>query len=338
MRSYGIKHVTILAVLALASLALAMPAASQAVGSPTEAAAPTVKTGGARVSGTTVVLEGTVNPHTLATTYYFRYGPTVVYEHETTHATLKGGPNEIDPEKVSATAPGIQPGWHYVLVATNEKAKNAEGQPTNVEGHDRVFTLKTKTNTKGKKLAFVLAKTFPPTTLGSVFILDGALTGTGDANRAIQLESTPYPYRAAYADVGAPILTGPTGAFSFHVAGLTSSTKFRIATVSAPRLISDVVPALVSVRVVLKARAAGPKGFVRLYGTVTPAEAGAHVYFQLERLPKAKGEKPVLEKPGKLEKPGQVEKSEKEKAPTFLTKFNTVVKRATKTVSRLASW
>jgi hypothetical protein len=322
MSSHIVGRLRPLALFALATIALAAPLASQAASSSTTPAAPSVVTGGARMSGAAGVLEGSVNPHTLTTTYYFKYGPNVApYEQQTATATLKGGPNEIDTEKVSAVAPGIKEGWHYVLVASN-----ADGPPQ--EGRDHVFKVKVKLKTK--KPAFVLAKSFPPTPIGSTFVLDGTLAGTGSANRAIVLQATPYPYTAAYATVGAPILTGPTGAFSFHVAGLTSSTKFRVATASAPLLFSKIVPEQVSVRVILKARQAGHDGLVRLYGTVTPAEVGAHVYFQLEKVAK-----PKLDKPGKLEKPGK-EKAEKEKPPVFSTKFATVVKRATKTISRFS--
>jgi hypothetical protein len=322
MRSYRIKHMTILPALALASLALALPLTSQAASSPSEPAAPSVSTGGVgTVTGTSAVLQGSVNPHTLATSYYFKYGPTIAYGEQTAAGTVPGGPSAIDTVKVSATATGIQPSWHYLLVAIN-----ADGPK---EGHDRLFSIKATTK-KTKKPGFVLAKSFPPTPLGDAFVLDGTLTGAGNANRAIVLQASPYPYTAAYADVGAPILTGPTGTFSFHVAGLSSSTKFRVATASPPSLLSRVIPELVSVRVVLRARASGHKGLVRLYGTVVPAEVGAHVYFQLEKAAKTNAEKP-----GKPEKSGKAE--EKEKAPKFATKFDTVVKHATKTISRFSA-
>ena len=87
-------------------------------------------------------------------------------------------------------------------------------------------------------------------------------------------------------------------------------------------------------RVVLKARSSGHRGLVRLYGTVTPAEVGAKVFIELEKVAKPKADKPgKLEKP---EKPGKPEKEKGEKPPSFSTKFDTVVKRGTKSISRFS--
>ena len=185
----------------------------------------------------------------------------------------------------------------------------------------------------------MLPKTFAPTPLGGTFALSGALTGTGNANRAIVLQASPYPYTAPFADIGASIVTNATGRFSFRVAHLSASTKFRVGTVGPPLLYSPIVPARVAVFVTLKARSGGHTGLARLYGTVTPAEVGAHVFFQLEK--PAKTEKTAKsEKPAKLEKPGKgkSEKSEeREEAPTFSTKFSTIVKRGTRTISRFSA-
>ena len=52
--------------------------------------APIVATGGvAHVRGTSAVLNGTVDPHGAATTYYFQYGPTIAYGKQTTPACAK---------------------------------------------------------------------------------------------------------------------------------------------------------------------------------------------------------------------------------------------------------
>jgi hypothetical protein len=324
MNNFRITRKIVPPALVLASLALALPLASQAAnGRQTTPGAPLVTTGAVgRVTGTTAVLEGSVDPRTYTTTYYFEYGPTSAYGHLTAVGTLPGGSTATAIVKVSETATGFLPDWHYRLVASNEIGKK--------DGNEHTYTLKT---TK-KKSEFLLPKTFLPTPLGGTFVLTGTLTGTGNGDRAIVLQESPYPYTAPYTNVGGPILTGPTGAFSFHVPNLTTSTKFRVATVAAPSVVSPVVPEQVSLRVVLKARTAGKKGLVRLYGTVTPAAVGAHVFIQLEKAPKTKGEKP-----GKIEKPereGKRERSEKEPVPTFATKFDTVVKRATKSISRFS--
>jgi hypothetical protein len=326
MSSRPIRRIIALPMLALTVVAAAAPASQAASGSGRAmAGVPLVSTGGVgRVSGTSATLDGTVDPRTYATTYYFQYGPTVAYGQVTASATLPAGSTAT--VKVSLTASGFLAGYHYRLMASNEAGPSKAGK-------DRVYTA---TAIK-KKNEFVLPKTFQPTPLGGTFMLTGTLTGIDNAGREVVLQASPYPYTAPYADVGMPLLTGPTGAFSFHVANMLSSTKFRVATVATAgslQLQSAVIPELVTVRVILKARSAGHKGLARLYGTVTPAEVGAHVFIELEKAPR-----PTAVKPGKLEKPEKPARAEKEKGekpPSFSTKFDTIVKRATRTISRFS--
>jgi hypothetical protein len=327
MSSFNIKRMTILPALALASVALALPLASQAASTtnPTTPGAPHAATGVAHASGASTVLEGTINPHNLATTYYFQYGPTVTYGSQTTTASVPAGATTV---KVEQTVTGLTPGYHYRLVAIN-----ADGKRT---GHDHVFN----TAASKKKPGFALPKTYEPTPIGDAFVLSGTLTGSGNANRAIVLQESPYPYTTAYVDVGSPIATSSVGHFTFRVADLRTSTKFRVSTLNTVPLRSLIVPAQVSARVVLKVRTSKRKGLVRLYGTVTPADVGAHVYFQLEKAPKGEGEgAPKSEKLAKLENPAKKKKSSSEKSekgPTFSTKFSTVVKRGTAALSRFS--
>lgn len=71
------------------------------------------------------------------------------------------------------------------------------------------------------------------------------------------------------------------GGFSFPFLGLLESAQLRVATVGKPEVFSAVVLENVAVRVSFHARSTGRPGFVRLYGTVAPAELGALVGFQL---------------------------------------------------------
>ena len=118
MRSFGITRMTVLRVVALSSLSLVLPLASEAArnkeGSP---GPPIASTGGfSHASGSSAVLKGGVDPRTLPTTYYFQYGPTAAYGSQTTPASLPAGTVKV---KVSQTVKAILVGYHYRLVATN---------------------------------------------------------------------------------------------------------------------------------------------------------------------------------------------------------------------------
>ena len=333
MRRYRIQQMWGLTALALTGLVLALPLAAWArVHSTNGTTPPTVSTRPARLSGSSVLLEGTVDPHALATTYYFKYGPTTAYGQQTAVGKIEASATAVAAQKVSEAAPGIKEGFHYRVVATNAGGTS--------EGHDRVVTAKKKG--KAGKPGFSLPKTFAAIPLGSEFVLSGTLTGAKNGGREIVLQASPYPYRTGYANVGAPLLTTASGAFSFRVANMRTSTRFRVVTVGVPVLSSLIVPAQVEVRVVLKVRSSSHKGLFRLYGTVTPAEIGAHVLVQLEKPPAEEKNSESSEKPSKLEKPGAGglgkggSGKKEEKGPTFATKFKTAVKAGTKTLSRFS--
>jgi hypothetical protein len=329
MTSLWIKRITTLQLLALAGVALALPLSAQAAGKPSKGAIPgkpIVSTGGAsHQTATSALIAGTINPRTLATTYFFQYGPSTAYGSQTTPATVPAGTAKV---KVTKLVTKVLVGWHYRLVATN-----ADGTTL---GQDR--TLST---TQSTKPGFTLPKLFQPTPLGGAFLLKGTLTGPGNVNRLIVLQGTPYPYTTPYTNIGAPIPTGAGGVFAFRVPSLTTSTKFRVSRVGNPALYSLVVPETVSARVTLKVRSSSRKGLVRLYGTVTPAAVGARVYFQLEKAPKKEQNGPRAEKPIRPEDPTKTHKNSKseraeEKGPTFATKLSSVVKRGTRTLSRFS--
>jgi hypothetical protein len=291
----------------LASAALALPVASQAAGATMKSGPPLVSTGAvAQVRGTSAELQGTVNPHGAATTYYFEYGPTVAYGRRTSSASLPAGFTKV---KVGRPVLGLQPGYHYRLAATNAFI------PSGAKfGHDRTYTPRTS------RLAFVIAKPSAPTVFGGTVTVSGTLSGVGGASRPIVLQESPYPFLEAFASVGSPQVTSPAGRFSFRVGVLSQTTQFRVNTVDPRPLYSPIVTEQVAVRVSFKVRSAGRQGFMRLYGTVAPAQVGARVVFQLQ----------------KHVRPGRTEKTS-ERTVAWAAQGSTVVKRATKTLSRFSS-
>jgi hypothetical protein len=252
----------------LASAALALPFGSQAATTAPAPKAPTVNTGGFATVGTSAVtLKGSVNPHGLVTVYAFQFGTTTGYGAQTAPVSAGNGTTGVT---VSQMITGLPPSvtYHYRLIATNAVGTT--------NGKDATFIKKIP-------LTFKLAGTPNPTVFGSSFTVNGVLSGTSAANTAVVLQSNPYPYLGGFKNTIGPELTDSTGRFSFSIANLMESTQFRVATIGTPSVNSPVVTARVAVRVSLHLRSTGRPGFVRMYGTVTPAEVGAHVGFQLMR-------------------------------------------------------
>jgi hypothetical protein len=328
MSSFTTKRVRGVAALTGAVLAVAFaPGASVAAGGSSDNSGtetqgpPIVSTGPAKVVGSLTELTGTVNPHGLPTSYHFEYGPSLASLSATKTEELKfaGAADTSTPEKVTASVSGAPVGDVYRLVAENTDGKKP--------GKDRTVTVKTKKT----KSAIELPKTFQPTIVGGTFVLSGTLTGTGEGNRAIVLQASPYPYRTAFVTVE-ETHTSTLGGFSFTVRDFTTSTRYRVATVATstqPALSSEFLTQLAVVRVTLHAQTSRhAKGIVRLFGTVSPVETGAHVFLQLEQT-----SKPKQTHSEKLEK---TPREEQEHAPHFATRFSTVVKRATKSISRFS--
>ncbi len=289
----------------LALAACAAPLVAQAATAPAKPTAPKATTGGATaVHGTSATLVGTVDPGGAAATYSFEYGPTIAYGKRTTPGKLPAGTSRV---KVGQAVAGLIAGYHYRLLATNEVAT--------AYGKDRTFGVKKKAG----KTKFTLPKTSAPTVYGGTYVLSGTLGGTGNANRALVLQASPYPFLEAFTTIGVPVHTDAAGRFGFRVPHMVKTTQFRVATLDPRPLYSHVTTQQVAVKVSLKVRSSGSRGLVRLYGTVTPAKPGAHLDFQLF----------------KAVRPGNSPKAE-EKTARFATQFSTLVKKGTATVSRFS--
>lgn len=301
-RANAVRRLVLLAPI-LAILATAVPLGAQAAA--TKAALPKASTGGATaVRGTSATLLGTVDPNGAATSYHFQYGPTLAYGKQTAAGNLPAGTTRI---KVGQAATGLLSGYHYRLVASNANGEDF--------GKDRTFGVKRTTTTN----KFALAKSPESTVFGETYVLGGTLSGPGNANRAVALQASPYPFLEAFTTTGAAGHTDAAGRFSFRVANLTRTTQFRVSTLDPRPIYSRTVTEQVAVKVTLKVRSSGHPGLVRLYGTVTPAKPGAHLDFQLL----------------KKVRPGSTPKAE-ERTTKYATQFSTLVKRATSTVSRFS--
>ena len=248
------------ATVAVAACALALAAAMPGAAS---AAAPKATTGGAKdVSYGTATVGGTINPGGEATSYYFQFGPTHAYGGQTgigsAGASDKGVP-------VAVALAGLQPltVYHYRLVAVN-------GAGT-VFGKDRTF------QTTKVPLSLSILSSPNPALYGGPVVVQGTLSGTGNAGRQVILLGRSFPFTAPFATIGNPEITTATGSFSFTLLGSPASMQFQVVTTTKPVVASLVATENVAVRVASHLARTRRHGFARVYGTVTPAEDGAQV-------------------------------------------------------------
>ncbi len=244
----------------------ACAALAGAASTPPPPAAPTIGVVySSDVTFSSVVLHGDVYPNGGDTNYYFQYGKTSGYGAQTTLAPAGNGTIKL---KLSQQVIGLQPAttYHYRLVATSPAGTSMST--------DHAFT------TPKVPLSLAIAGVPNPVLFGDPFVVEGTLSGTGSASHAIVLQANLFPFTAGFKTVGNPELTSTTGGFSFPVVGLGENAQLRVQTVGSPTVTSPVVTENVAVRVTFHARRTHRRGRWRLYGTVTPAEAGALVGFQ----------------------------------------------------------
>lgn len=255
---YGRRAATAAAVLMTSALWMAL-----ATSAPAAVSVPGVSTGAASaVTYGTATLNGAIDPHGSNTTYYFQYGTTRAYDAQTALADAGAGTRAI---KVAAAVSGLQPltVYHYRLLAVN-----AAGAATGV---DHTF----KTAKVPLSLQILVAPN--PTVFGGNATVEGTLSGTGNAGRAVVLQQNPFPYTAGFSDLGNPELTTSTGSFAFGVTGLAQATQYRVVTETKVPVVSPIAIESVAVAIDAHVGRTHRRHHARFYGTVTPAVDGMQV-------------------------------------------------------------
>lgn len=248
------------------ALALVVPAIAQA-----QSAKPAVKTGAvADLQAQTATLLGRVNASGARTTYFFQYGPTTRYGAVTPSGVVAADAGAIN---VTAALGGLAPftTYHYRLVARNRNGTT--------RGADRTF------KTKRQPLGLALAATPNPVGFGRPVVLAGTLSGTGNANRQILLQSNPFPYTQGFAPTANVQLTNAAGQFAFPLLAVPLNTQYRVVIPGKPEIASPIVSLGVAVRVSTNTSATRVRTGrrVRFFGTVRPARPGAQFAIQTLR-------------------------------------------------------
>jgi hypothetical protein len=249
---------------ALGACLVAMVVPAGAAAAP---AKPSVTTGGtANLAPTSVVLNGTVDPNEVATTYFFQYGTTSLYGAQTAATGAGAGAKAI---RVSVPVAGLAPAtrYHYRLIA-----QNARGL---VKGKDRTF------RTRRQPLGVTLAAAPNPIRSGSSTTLAGTLTGTGNAGRQVALQANPFPYTQGFQNVGNAQVTDAQGGFQFPLLAVAFTTQYRVLMPSRPEVVSPVVVLGAQVKVTTHVRTSGRR--VRFSGSIRPGTDGAEVLIQRRR-------------------------------------------------------
>jgi hypothetical protein len=242
--------------------ALAAPAAALA-------AAPEVTTGRATAivqNGAT--LHGTVDPNGTATLYFFQIGPTRLYGGNTAvQSAGKGNKPRRVTGAITAAAPATT--YHYRLVARR--------------GGNRVWTGKDRTfKTKAQPLGVTLAATPNPIHTGRPTTLHGVLTGTGNANRQVELQANVWPYTGGFQPAGNVQVTDSAGAFSFPLLSVAVNTQYRVLMPAKPEVVSPIVVLGTVSKVTRHAtvKRGSKRGRIHFTGRIRPAIDGADVYIQ----------------------------------------------------------
>jgi hypothetical protein len=240
----------------LLTLALLAPAAA-------DARAPTVTTGGvANVTSSSALLKGSVNPQGKETAYYFQLGTTKAYGVSTAAVNAGSGTRT---QAVAQQVTGLAgfTTYHYRIVAVSAGGTSV--------GNDQSFT------TAKIPLSLMIAAAPNPVPFGGTTIIEGTLTGTGNASRQVVLESNPFPYTAGFHPIGNAELTTAAGSFAFPVLGVALATQFVVVSTGRPTISSPIVTEGVLVNVVAHVHKARGRMRERVFGTVTPAMNGALV-------------------------------------------------------------
>ena len=237
--------------------ALSLPASALAVSKPT------VTTGRAtQVTTTGAKLNGSVNPNGAATTYVFQFGTTRLYDHRTGTLSLAKGSKSKHVAVVinSGLAPATT--YHYRLVAHNPKGFTF--------GKDRTF------KTKPQPLGVSLVATPNPIRQGHSTVLSGVLSGTGNANRIVQLQANTWPYTTGFVPTSNNQVTDANGHFAFPILSVAVNTQYRVLMPAKPKVVSPIVVLGTTVKVTRHAsiRRGARRGRIHFWGHINSPQGG----------------------------------------------------------------
>jgi hypothetical protein len=202
-----------------------------------------------------------VDPNGVATQFRFEYGLTKSLGKSTPPGDAGSGGAA---RSVAQLVGGLSPDTVYYFRAV---ATSAAGT---VRGSTRSL------RTTKLPLALAISASPDPVVFGTDVVISGLLSGSAVANRAITLQSRPFPFTGGFRNLGTKRVTDTAGAVRFPVAPFRSATQFRLSTSGAQ---SAVVTVDVQPRVRLSVRRIRG-GRVRVSGLVFPSSASGRISIQ----------------------------------------------------------
>ena len=242
------------------TVGLLVPAAAAAA-----PARPDVSTGpAANVGQQGARLTGRVNPNEANTTYFFEYGTSKLYGSRTPDAPAGAGNAAVT---VVADVGGLAPAtrYHYRIVAFNAKGIR--------RGGDRTF------RTQRQPLGLSLNAAPNPIRPNAKTLIAGVLSGTGNGDRRIVLQSNPFPFTQGFQNASDVHLTNPDGSFSFPLLAVPVNTQYRVVLTNVPQVVSPIVTVGIAPKVTLSSKRLSGNRF-RFKGKIRPAHDGAGIVIQ----------------------------------------------------------
>jgi hypothetical protein len=127
-----------------------------------------------------------------------------------------------------------------------------------------------------------LVATPNPIRVGHATTLSGALSGTGNAGRQVQLQANVWPYTGGFQPAFNNQVTNSAGAFAFPLLSVSLNTQYRVLMPAKPEVVSPIVVLGTVSKVTrhVRVKRGERRGRLRFTGRIRPAQDGADVYIQ----------------------------------------------------------
>jgi hypothetical protein len=236
------------------------------LGTASASAAPPVPVTGTATDITPVgaTLNGSVDPRGAATSAYFQYGLTNKYGQRTPAQDAGLNPGVVP---IAAAVSGLQSSktYHVRVVAENKDGKRF--------GADKTFKTAAPTTTP--------VFTPNPVPYGSPLTVTGTLVGSGAKGAEVSLFDRPFPYTAAFAQLGNTVIADDSGNYIFALTSALSTSQFQVHAKTSPAFTSEIQTLVVSSRISLKTSKHVKRGRNASFsGVVAPAQDGIIVDIQ----------------------------------------------------------